>query len=75
MAVLLQGGRESLIAQLEGVGCACHDEDSDETLAESVVESIEANDIDFNFGMPSDRAYQPGAIRYSLWLNIEETWI
>jgi hypothetical protein len=74
MAVLLQDGRESLIAQLEGVGCACYDEESDETLAEAVVESIEANDIEFDFRMPSDRSYQPGNI-YSLWLDIEETWV
>ena len=62
-----------MIAQLEGVGCACHDEDSDETLAESVVESIEANDIGFDFG----NGCLSGLTRsnYSLWLDIEETWI
>lgn len=64
--------REDLVAHVEGVGSAAYDDDDDDDLVESVVTSIEAGDIDFDFSYTGSKAY-PHHIQM-MALDIEETW-
>jgi hypothetical protein len=71
-SVVLREGRQYLVEALENIGAACYDEEDDDTLADAVVDSIEAGDIDFDFGFYVARAF--GGEQYRLWLDIEEVW-
>lgn len=64
--------RQELIDMLENIGCACYDEESEETFAEAIVDSIEAGDIDFDFSFVASKAYPPHIAR--LWLDIDDVW-
>lgn len=70
LEVLVTRGRESLVADLEGIGIACYDEEGVEELAEAALDSVEAGDIDFDWTNPIG---QSGYIR-KLWLAIDEVW-
>lgn len=65
--------REVLIQMLEGIGCACYDEETEETFAESIVDSIEAGDIEFDFSFAASKSYRHGI--QMMWLDIDDVWI
>jgi len=71
--ILLKQGRTELVSQLESIGIACYDEEDDETLADSAVDSVEAGDIDFDWGLGQAKAF--GHHSYMLWLDVEDVWV
>lgn len=64
--------REELVNMLEGIGVACYDEEDNTVLAESAADSVEAGDIEFDFGFHAAKA-SPHHV-YMLWLDIDEVW-
>jgi len=73
-ASLERQGRGAVVEMLEGIGVACYDEEGVEELAEAAVDSVEAGDIEFDFGMSAvDRS--DGDYLYRLWLDIDDVWI
>lgn len=71
-AALEAQGREALVEMLEGICIACYDEEDAEELAESAVDSIEAGDIDFDWGHGAVKV--AGHYCYMLWLDIDDIW-
>ena len=65
-------GREFLVQQLENIGIACYDDEDEETLAEAAVDSVEAGDIDFDFGMQYALT-SPAHLRV-LYYHIKDVW-
>lgn len=65
--------RSVLIEMLEGIGVACYDEETEETFAEAIVDSIEAGDIEFDFSFAASKAYPNHIAR--MWLDIDDVWI
>jgi hypothetical protein len=71
--VLKNQGREALVSMLENIGVACYDDEDDYTLAEAAADSVEAGDIEFDWG----HSYASSLPRhiYMAWLDIEDVWI
>lgn len=65
-------GRYKLVEMLESIGIACYDEEDVEELAEAVVDSVEAGDIDFEWDHVTAKNLH--AYAYMLWLDIDEIW-
>ncbi len=65
--------REELISMLENIGCACYDEEGKDVFAESIVDSIEAGDIEFDWSFAASKSYRYGIQR--MWLDIDDVWI
>ena len=65
--------REALVEILEGqLSIQCYDHEDTDTLAESVVVSVEAGDIEFDWS--HDTAKASSRSNYHLWLDIEDVW-
>jgi hypothetical protein len=65
--------REELVAALENIGVACYDDEPIEDFVESYVDSVEAGDIEFDFGCNTAFSY-PHHVKMK-WLDIEDTWV
>lgn len=66
-------GRETIIDMLENqAGCACYDDEDTDSLAESAVDSVEAGDIEFDWGFAQAKSL--GHHVYMTWLDIDEVW-
>lgn len=64
--------RDELVAALEGLCIACYDNEPIEDFVDSYVDSVEAGDIEFDFGYASAQQY-PFVVK-NMWYYIEETW-
>lgn len=64
--------REELISMLENIGVACYDDEETTDFIASVVDSIEADDIDFDWGIAVAKSL-PHHV-YMIWLDIEEVF-
>lgn len=69
---LKEQGRDSLVQMLENIGIACYDDEDDDTLAESAVDSVQAGDIEFDFGIQYALT-TPHYVRM-LWYDVEDVW-
>lgn len=65
--------REELVAALENLCTACYDNEPTEDFVASYVDSVEAGDIEFDFGYASARQY-PYVVK-NMWYDIEEPWV
>lgn len=64
--------RDDMVTMLESVGCACYDDEPDDDLADAIIDSIEANDIHFDFSWGV--ALARGGEAKMLWLDMGEVW-
>mgnify|MGYP000955561697 CR=1 FL=1 len=71
-AAIMELPREQMVEMLESIGCACYDYETEETFAESIVDSIEAKDIEFEWGIWDAKSKSHST--YMLWLDIEDIW-
>jgi hypothetical protein len=65
--------REELVAALENLGIACFDNEPTEDFVASYVDSVEAGDIEFDFGYAGTLSY-PHHVKM-MWYYIEEVWV
>ena len=72
IAVIETMEREEIISTLEGLGIACYDDDSTEDLVESYVDSVEAEDIEFDWKYVTSKQY-PHHVQM-LCLDVDEIW-
>ena len=70
--VALHLGRDHMVNDLEAIGIACYDDESDEVLADAFVSSVEAGDIEFDFS--HCQAKNRPRHLYLEWLDIDEVW-
>jgi hypothetical protein len=69
---LMELGREYLAEQLGFVCVEVRDDDDDDDLAESVLDSIEAGDLEFDWGFGQSKCFAHHV--QMLWLDIDEVW-
>ena len=65
--------REELVVALENLCIACYDNEPTEDFVESYVDSVEAGDIEFDFGYTGTLSY-PYHVKM-MWYDIEDTWV
>lgn len=73
IASISEISREEMVSLLEGIGCACYDDEPEEDFVESIVDSIEAGDIEFEWSIWEAKSKSHST--YMLWLDIEEIWV
>lgn len=64
--------RETMVEMLEGIGCACYDDEDISDFIEAIVDSIEAGDIEFDFGIHAAKNQKHHM--YMKWLDIDDVW-
>lgn len=64
--------RAEIVSTLESLGIACYDDEETEELVDSYVESVEAEDIEFDFTYAAAMQY-PHHIKM-MNLDIDEVW-
>ena len=66
-----RNGRDALVDPLENIGTACYDDEPEEDLIESIIDSMEVGDIDRNtIGWDLRSAQGYGNEAYHAWLDI-----
>lgn len=71
-AVLNEKPREELVVVLESLGIACYDDEPTSDLVAAAVDSIEAGDIEMEWGYSAARGY--GRAAETAWLDMDEVW-
>ena len=72
-AALLTREREDVVQELESICVACYDDETmEDDLVPSMVDSVEAKDIDFDWSFAASKQY-PHSVQM-LWLDVDEVW-